>query len=89
MSEASKQFIESLWNQPVAIMVLLKSGTFIIAGLDGWLELDDVGEEVGTKQGDANGYTLKLTGVSQYLTSTIDPTYAMSIVTVNPNQSFT
>lgn len=80
ISEVAKQFVDSLLAQPVAIIIKLQSGTFIVSGLSGFLELTDVAESSGTKIGDMNGYQLKLTGIEDSLTRTIDPTYVASIV---------
>ena len=80
MSEAAKTFIDNLSQQPVALIIKLRSGNYIVTGLNGFTELTDVSEDTGTKNSDMNGYQLKLTGVEEGLTKTIDPTYVRSIV---------
>ena len=80
MSEAAKEFIDGLSQQPVALIIKLRSGNYIITGLNGFCELTDISEDTGTKNSDMNGYQLKLTGVDEGITKTIDPTYVRSIV---------
>ncbi|MES2265592.1 MAG: hypothetical protein V4520_02450 [Bacteroidota bacterium] len=80
ISEAAKTFIDGLFDQPVAILIKLRSGAYIVTGLNGFTELTDVEENSGTKNADMNGYTLKLTGVEDGLTRTVDPTLIASIV---------
>ena len=80
ISEIGKQFVDGLMQQPVAILIKLRSGTYIVSGLNGFTELTDVTEDTGTKNSDMNGYQLKLTGVEDGFTKTIDPTYVGSIV---------
>jgi hypothetical protein len=80
ISEVAKTFVDSLFQAPVAILIKLRSKNYIVTGLNGFTELTDAEESTGTKNGDANGYILKLTGVSEGLTSTVDPTLIASIV---------
>jgi len=80
ISEASKTYIDGLMQQPVAILIKLRSGVYIVTGLNGFTELTDISEESGTKNSDMNGYQLKFTGVEEGFTKTIDPTYVGSIV---------
>ncbi len=80
ITDVAKQFIDNLMSQPVAILIKLRSGNYIVTGLNGFMELTDVGESTGTKNSDMNGYQIKFTGVDEGLTKTIDPTYVRSIV---------
>jgi len=80
ISEAAKQFIDGLLMQPVALLIKLRSGNYIVSGLNGFTELTDVSEDSGTKNSDMNGYQIKLSGVEEGLTKTIDQTYVASIV---------
>lgn len=80
ISDAAKTFVDSLLMQPVALLIKLRSGAYIVSGLNSWTELTDVEEGSGTKNADMNGYTLKFTGVQDGLTSTVDPTLIATIV---------
>ncbi|WP_428329047.1 hypothetical protein [Mucilaginibacter sp.] len=80
ITEVAKQFVDSLMQQPVALLIKLRSGVYIVSGLNGFCELTNVTEETGTKNSDMNGYQLKLSGVEEGFTKTIDPTYIASIV---------
>jgi hypothetical protein len=83
MSETAKQYIDLLLMQPVAILIKLRSGNFIVNGLNGYTYLSQVDEGSGTKGADLNGYALIFTGISEGLTATVDPVYALSIITSN------
>ncbi|QEC78771.1 hypothetical protein [Mucilaginibacter ginsenosidivorax] len=80
ISETAKAYVDSLMQAPVAILMKLRSGVYVVTGLNGLTELTDTEESSGTKNGDMNGYILKFTGVQDSLTSTVDPTLIASIV---------
>ena len=83
ISEVAKQYVEGLLAQPVAIIIQLRSGNYIVNGLNGFTELTEVDETSGVKNADMNGYTLKFTGVSDSLTATVDSTYVQTVITRN------
>lgn len=80
ISDVAKTFIDSLLQAPVAILMKLRSGTYVVTGLNGFTELTDIDEASGTKNGDMNGYILKFSGVQESLTSTVDPSLIATIV---------
>jgi len=80
ISEAAKVFVDNLFMQPVVLLMKLRSGIWVVTGLNGFTELTGVEESTGTKNGDANGYQITLSGVEDGLTRTIDATYAATIV---------
>lgn len=83
ISETAKQYVESLFQQPVALLIKLRSGNWIVNGLNGFTELTQAAEASGTKNADANGYVLTFSGVQDGLTQTVDATYASTIITSN------
>lgn len=74
ITTASRAFAQSLADGEVVALLQLRSGNFIIAGLDGGLEASTIVGGSGTAGGDLNGYTITLAGIENQLLRLVDDT---------------
>jgi hypothetical protein len=63
LSTANRDFLMSVINQPVAIILQARSGNYYVIGLNGLLELSSADGGTGVSEGDLNGYTLQFAGL--------------------------
>lgn len=73
-------FVNSVMNQPVAVLIKTRTGRFYVAGLNGQLELADMDGGTGTAEGDLNGYNLTFNGIDTKLISQVDPTIVADLI---------
>lgn len=80
ISTTAQAFVDNLFEQPISLLIKLRSGKYIVCGLNGLTELESAEESTGTKNADFNGYTLKFSGSESGMTLVVDPTLILSIV---------
>lgn len=80
ISPENRTFVESVLNQPVAVLFKAKTGNFYVAGLSGSMELSALTGGLGVAPTDANGYTLTFTGISTKLIPQVDSTIVPSLI---------
>lgn len=72
ITNASRAFAQSLADGEIVALIQLRSGNFIIAGLDGGLEASTIVGGSGTAGADLNGYTVTLSGIENELLRLVD-----------------
>ncbi|RKR82658.1 hypothetical protein BDD43_2843 [Mucilaginibacter gracilis] len=80
ITDTAKQFVDSLSYAPVALLIKLRSGNYVVTGLNGTMEFSEATEDSGTKNGDFVGYLIKVMGFEDGFTKTVDPALIASIV---------
>ncbi len=80
MNAENRAFVETVMNQPVAIIIKTKSKKYFVAGLNGDFELSAIEGGTGTAQGDLVGYTLTFTGTDSMLIPQVDPTIISDLI---------
>lgn len=80
LTTANRQFVESVLNQPVVVLVKSRTRNYFIAGLNGQLELTDLEGGTGTKEEDLIGYNLTFTGIESMLVPLVDSTLIPNII---------
>lgn len=76
----NKKFVESVLNQPVAILIRTRTGKYFTTGLNGQFELATLEGGTGIAEGDLTGYTLTFTGIDTKLVPQVDPTIVASLL---------
>lgn len=76
-SAEANQFVSSLLGQPVAIIIELANGSYVIGGLDGTVQLK---ESVGTISATDLNRTLSFAGEIYQNTPLLDPTIVQTLV---------
>ena len=82
VTNTSRAFAQSLADGEVVALIQLRSGAYIIAGLDGGLEVSTIVGGSGTAGADLNGYTITLAGVENELLRLVDSNIIMDLITV-------
>ena len=78
----NRAFVQSVLNQPVAILIKSRTGKFFAAGLNGQFELSAAEGGTGTAESDLIGYTLTFSGISTALVPEVDPTIVEDLITI-------
>ena len=73
VTTSSRNFAQSLADGEVVALIQLRSGNYIIAGLDGGLEVSTIVGGSGTAGADLSGYTITLSGIENQLLRLVDP----------------
>lgn len=81
ITTSSRQFAQSLAGGEIVALIQLRSGNYIIAGLDGGLEVSTIAGGSGTAGADLNGYTITLAGVENELLRLVDPLIVSDLTT--------
>jgi hypothetical protein len=79
-SVEGRSAVENLFGQPIAALVKLNSGAWIIGGLNGQMALKTSSGTVDTSN---NARTLTLSGSDTVLWQTVDPTIISGLITLN------
>lgn len=82
ITSASRAFVDSLMGGEIVALIKMKSGRYIITGLDGYLEVTSVVGSTGIAGADLNGYTITLSGVETDLARVVDELIIPEITTV-------
>ena len=80
LTTENRQFVESVLNQPVIVLVKSRTKNYFIAGLSGMLELAELDGGTGTKEDDLIGYNLTFNGLESMLVPLVDPTLIPDII---------
>ena len=80
MTNENKTWVESVMNQPVAVLIKTRTGKYFASGLNGLFELSALEGGTGTAEADMIGYTLTFTGVDTKLTSQVDSTIVSGLI---------
>lgn len=80
LSTENKQFIESVMNQPVSILIKSRTGKWFVAGLNGQFELSALEGGTGIAEGDLIGYTLTFTGLSTKMIPQVDESIITTLI---------
>lgn len=81
ITNASRTFAQSLADGEIVALIQLRSGNYIIAGLDGGLEVSTIVGGSGTAGADLNGYTITLSGVENELLRLVDSNIVVDLTT--------
>lgn len=81
ITNSSRNFAQSLVGGEVVALLQLRSGNYIIAGLDGGLEVSTIVGGSGTAGADLNGYTITLAGVENELLRLVDENIILDLTT--------
>lgn len=84
ITNSSRSFVKSLADGEVVALLQLRSGNYIVAGLDGGLEVTTIEGGSGTEGGDLNGYTITFEGVENELLRIVDDALIPDLITA-PN----
>ncbi|MBN9295380.1 MAG: hypothetical protein J0I41_00145 [Filimonas sp.] len=76
----NQKFIESVLNQPVAVITKLRTGEYCFAGYNGRFELTEIEGGTGTAEGDNIGYTLTFTGIDAKVAPIVDETIISTLI---------
>lgn len=76
----NKAWIESVMNQPVAILIKSRTGKFFVTGLNGQFELSALAGGTGTADADLIGYTLTFSGIDTKLIPQVDGTIIADLI---------
>ena len=76
----NKNWIESIMNQPVAVLIKTRTGKYFAAGLSGQFELSGLEGGTGLKEGDLMGYTLTFSGIDTKLIPQVDSTIVADLI---------
>lgn len=76
----NQKFIESVLNQPVAILLKTRTGKYYFTGGSGKFELTGVEGGTGTAEADLIGYTLTFDGTDIRLTTQVDDTIVSGLI---------
>jgi hypothetical protein len=74
------EFINSILNQPIALILKMKTGTFLFVGFEGGLELRNLEYSTGIAEGDLNGFTLSFGGTSLVSARLVDSSIIPSLL---------
>jgi hypothetical protein len=80
ISNENRTFVETIKNQPVAVIYKARSGNHYVIGLNGDLELASLEGGTGTAPEDLVGYTMTFNGISASLTPLIDSSLVPSLI---------
>lgn len=80
LTAENKTFVESVLNQPVAVVVKSRTGKYYVAGLNGSLELATSESGTGLAEGDGQLYNLTFTGIDNKLIMQVDPTIISTLL---------
>ena len=81
ITSSSRNFAQSLAEGEVVALIQLRSGNYLIAGLDGGLETSTIAGGSGTAGADLNGYTITLSGVENQLLRLVDSAIVPELIT--------
>ena len=80
ITNSSRSFVKSLADGELVALIQLRSGAYIIAGLDGGLEATTIEGGSGTEGGDLNGYTITFEGVENELLRLVDESLITDLI---------
>ncbi|RZK04520.1 MAG: hypothetical protein EOO46_16495 [Flavobacterium sp.] len=76
----NKAFVESVMNQPVAVIIKTRTGKYFAAGLNGLFELASAEGGTGVAETDLIGYTLTFSGLSTGTMKLVDPSIVAGLI---------
>jgi len=80
ITTTNRTWVESVMDQPVAVLVKSRTGKFFVAGLNGQFELSALESGTGTAEGDLMGYSLTFSGIDTKLVPQVDDTIITDII---------
>lgn len=81
ISNASRAFAQSLADGEIVALIQLRSGKYLITGLDGGLEVSTIVGGSGTAGADLNGYTITMAGVENELSRLVSDAIITDLTT--------
>lgn len=80
LTTENKTFVESVMNQPVAILFRSRTGKYYFAGGNGRFELTAGEGGIGMKSDDLNGITLTFEGADSTMVSLVDDSIVSGLI---------
>jgi len=80
LSVENSTFINSIKNQPVALIIKTRTGKYLVCGLNGQFNAINVEGGTGTVEGDMVGYTITMEGFSSSVAPFLDPTILSGLI---------
>lgn len=80
LTAENKVFVESVLNQPIAILIKTRTGKYFAAGLNGQFELSALEGGTGTSETDLIGYTLTFAGLDTKLIPMVDTSIIATLI---------
>jgi hypothetical protein len=80
LSVENKAFVDSVKNQPVAIILKARTGKYFVTGLNGQFEVSAITGGTGVSEGDLNGYNITFSGVDGDTAKLVDETIIPTVV---------
>jgi hypothetical protein len=80
LSIENRAFVESVTNQPVAVIVKSRTGKYFFTGGNSLMELKSADANTGIQEADLNGFTLTFEGVDSNLIRLVDDSIVPSLI---------